>query len=57
VDPDPGSGAFFDLGSRIANPYFDSLMTNFWVKSTIILPVLDKIIFFTCSKIKLFTIL
>jgi hypothetical protein len=24
-----------DLGTRIPNPYFESLVTNFWVKSTI----------------------
>ena len=34
--PDPGS-RIPDLGSRIPNPYFESLVTNFWVKSPIIL--------------------
>jgi hypothetical protein len=30
ADPDPGSGAFLTLypGSRILNPFFDSLMTS-----------------------------
>jgi hypothetical protein len=67
ADPDPGSGAFLtlDLGSGIGfvsgspipdlgfgsqTHIFDSLMT-------IILSVLLKNIFFTCSEIKLFTIL
>ncbi len=31
-------------------------MANFWVRNTIILSVLVKKFFFTCSKIKLFTI-
>jgi hypothetical protein len=49
-DADPGSGAFLlwirdkffrilDLGSRSPNQYFLLLMSNFWVKSTIILSV------------------
>jgi hypothetical protein len=54
---DPGSGIrnrfFFGSQSHI----FDSSMTNFWVKSTLILNVLAKEIFFTCLKKKLFTIL
>jgi hypothetical protein len=70
ADPDPGSGAFFTLdpGYEIGDPeqvfsgsqthIFDSLMANFWVKSTsIILSVLATKNFFTCSKIKLFPIL
>jgi hypothetical protein len=32
-------------------------MTNFWLKSTLIFSVLATKTFFTCSKIKLFTIL
>jgi hypothetical protein len=41
---DPGSGLGFfpdpNIGFRIPNPYFfDSLMTKFWIKSTIILSV------------------
>ncbi len=35
---------------RIFLQAYDSLTTNFWVKSTIILNVLAKKIFFTCSK-------
>jgi hypothetical protein len=44
-----------DLGSQTHS--FESLMTYFWVKSIIILSVLDTKNFFTCSKIKLFKIL
>jgi hypothetical protein len=41
ADPDPGSGAFLAyFGSQ--SHIFDSLMTNFWAKSTIILSVLAK---------------
>jgi hypothetical protein len=55
ADPDPvpfypGSGIGF---FRITDPkpiYFDTLMTNFWVKDTIILSVLSGKNFFTCSK-------
>ncbi len=67
---DPGSGAFMTLdpGSGIRDPeqvfsgsqthIFYSLMTNLLVKSTsIILNVLATQNFFTCSKLKLFTIL
>ncbi len=54
ADPDPGFGAFLSLkpGSLIGffrildigsqTHIFDSLMTNFWVKSTIILRVLAE---------------
>ncbi len=58
---DPGSGIrnrFFSYpGSRITDHgsqthIFDNLMTNCWVKRTIILSVLAKKIIFTCSKIK-----
>jgi hypothetical protein len=67
-DPYPGSGAFFTLdpgsvigffsGSRVLDPetqthIFESLMTIFCVKITIILSVLDKKIFFTSSKRKI----
>ncbi len=60
--PDPGSGAFLthgsgirnrffpDPGSRIANQYFESLLTIFCVKSSIILRKLAQIFFFTSSK-------
>ncbi len=54
ADPDPGSGAFLTLDPRSLDPkpiFFYSLMTNFWVKNTIILSVLAKQISFTCSKI------
>ncbi len=47
ADPDPGSGAFLTPGSGIRNRFFpdpgsqthifESLMTIFWVKSSIIL--------------------
>jgi hypothetical protein len=40
--PDPGSDAFFTLDPGSQTHIFDSLMTNFWVKSTIILSVLAK---------------
>jgi hypothetical protein len=49
-----GIGLFPDPGSQ--THIFDNLMTNIWVKNTIILSVLAKEIFFTCSKMKLFTI-
>jgi hypothetical protein len=53
ADPDPGSGAFLtpgtgidfllDPGSRIPNLYvYESSMTIFWVKSTIILSELSQ---------------
>ncbi len=57
TDPDAGSGAFLTLDPGSRTHIFNTLMTNFWVKSTIILSVLAKKNFFTCSKIKLFTIL
>jgi hypothetical protein len=47
ADPDPGSGAFLTPGSGIRNRFipdpgsqthiFESLVTTFWVKSSIIL--------------------
>jgi hypothetical protein len=42
ADPDPGSGAFLAPGSRISDPgsqthIFESSVTIFWVKSSIIL--------------------
>ncbi len=54
ADPEFGIGFFRipDLGSRIPNP----LMTNFSVRSTIIVRVLAEKIVITCSKIKLFSI-
>jgi hypothetical protein len=64
----PGSGirSLFAPGSGIRNrffPYpgsqihtFDSLITYFWVKTTIILSVLANQNFFTCSKMKSFKI-
>ncbi len=58
ANPDPESGAFLTLDPGSQTYIFKSLMTNVWVKSTgtIILSVLTKKNFFTCSKIKLFTI-
>jgi hypothetical protein len=58
---DPGSGIVFsdpDLGSGSQTHIFDSFMTNFsfWVKNTVILNDIAKKKSFTCSKIKLFTI-
>jgi hypothetical protein len=53
---DPGTGIGFfripDLWSRIPNPYFESLVTFFWVKSSIIRRKLAQIFFFIISKIK-----
>jgi hypothetical protein len=57
--PDPGSGAFLNLDQGFGIVFFwipdpkhicDSLMTNFWVKSIIILTgsVLAKKNYFTC---------
>ncbi len=42
---------FPDSGSRIPNPYIESLMTIFWVKSSIILCKLAQIFVFTSSKL------
>ncbi len=42
ADLDPGSGDFFTLDPGSQTHIFDSLMTNVWVKSTIILSVLAK---------------
>ncbi len=58
-DPVPFCGIGFsripDIGSQ---PHiFHNLTTIFWVESTLIFSVMTKQIFFTCSKIKLFTIL
>jgi hypothetical protein len=62
ADPDPGSGAFLTLrprpgigfsGSRILDPkihIFDSLMTNFWVNSSLILRGLDNKISLSVQK-------
>ncbi len=62
ADQDPGSGAFFTPGSGIRNRFFpdpgsqthifESLVTIFWVKSSIILWKLAKIFFFRLPKIK-----
>ncbi len=55
---DPGSGVFFsgsritDLGSRIPNHIFESLVTISGVKSSIVLRKLAQIFFFSISKIK-----
>ncbi len=68
ADPDLGSGAFLTLDPwswigffriRISDPesqthIFDSLMTNLWVKSTIILSVLAKKSFFPLPLLVLF---
>ncbi len=43
ADPDPGSGAFLTSGSQTHN--FESLITIFWVKSSIILRKLAQIFF------------
>jgi hypothetical protein len=48
---------FPDPGSQPHTGIFDSFMTNFWVKSIIILSVWAKKNFFTFLKMKLFTIL
>jgi hypothetical protein len=37
LDPEYGIGFFPDPGSRIPNPYFENLRTNFWVNGIIIL--------------------
>ncbi len=52
--PDPGSRAFFTPGSRIPKPFFESLLTIFGVKSTVIICEKAQIFFFTCSKINNF---
>jgi hypothetical protein len=54
MDPwirDPGSGAFFDPGSRILvlKPIFLSLVRKFWVKITIIYSVLAKKFLYLCN--------
>jgi hypothetical protein len=48
VDPDLGSGAFFNPGFQ--THIFDSLVTNFWVNSIIILGALAKKIFLCLQK-------
>ncbi len=58
ADPDPGSGAFLTSGppektysgSRIPNPFLESIVTNFWVKSSIILGKLGQSFFFGIKK-------
>ncbi len=50
ADPDPGSGAFLTPGSQ--NHIFESFVTTFWIKSSIILWKLAQIFFFSISKIK-----
>ncbi len=69
ADPDPGSGAFLTPGSGIRDRFFripdlgsqihifESLVTIFWVKSSIILWKLAQIFFFITSKLNLFAIL
>jgi hypothetical protein len=52
--PYPGSKRH-RIQTHILN--LESLMTNLWAKITTIVSVLAKKKFFTCSKIKLFTIL
>jgi hypothetical protein len=62
ADLDPGSGAFLTPGSGIRNRFFpnpgsqihifESLVTIFWVKSSIILWKLAPIFFFSTSKLK-----
>ncbi len=42
LDSISGSGAFLTLDPGYLTHIFDSLMTNYWVKSTIILSVLAK---------------
>jgi hypothetical protein len=53
---DPGSEIGFfrilDVGSRIPNPYFDSLLTIFWAKCAVILCKVAQIFLSTSSKIK-----
>jgi hypothetical protein len=49
--PDLGS-RISDHGSRIPNPYFESLMTIFWVEGSVILCKLAQFFFFTTSKLK-----
>jgi hypothetical protein len=44
VDPDPGSGAFLIPDPRSRTYILESLMTIFWVKSSIILCKLDQIL-------------
>ncbi len=67
ADPDPGSGAFLTPGSGTRNRFFpdpgsqthtfESLVTIFWLKSSIILWKLAQIFFFSASKLKYTTIL
>ncbi len=45
ANPDPGSGAFFTPGSQIPNHILESLMTIFWVKSSIIQCKLTQVFF------------
>jgi hypothetical protein len=59
LDPGSGIGLFRipDLGSRISGPgsqtrIFESLVTTFWVKSSIILWNLAQIFFLSSSKIR-----
>jgi hypothetical protein len=59
ADPDPGSGAFLTPGSGIRNRVFpdpgsqthifESIVTIFWVKISLILRKLAKIFFFCTS--------
>ncbi len=55
ADPDPGSGAFLTPGSQ--NHIFESLMTIFWIKSSIILWKAAQIFFFSNSNTKQFSVL
>jgi hypothetical protein len=62
ADPDPGSGAFLTPWYGIRNRFFpdpgsqihifESLVTIFWVQSSIILWKLAQIFFFNTSKLK-----
>ncbi len=45
ADPDPGSGAFLTLNPGSQTHILDILMTNFWVKSTIIRIIYNFMIF------------